>query len=174
MYIKNVQHSLNNGFAFRSTPPFHCHFIIHPVLFILCSSMWKELFSSFHPSCIYDYLPIEPLLYCVWEHVQSVWVIYSENASSSPFYVIYFMPAWLGCDMLCWHFILSSGTCVMCRHFFSSLRMVYFTTFVHNSPRLPLYKYQGETGSIQFVTMIVMSLYECGNTRESLQDRHLR
>ena len=57
---------------------------------------------------------------------------------------------------------------------FSSLRMVYFTTFVHNSPRLPLYKYQGETGSIQFVTMIVMSLYECGNTRESLQDRHLR
>ncbi len=49
--------------------------------------------------------------------------------------------------------------------FFSSLRMVYFTTFVHNSPRLPLYKYQGETGSIQFVTMIVMSLYECGNTR---------
>jgi len=58
--------------------------------------------------------------------------------------------------------------------FFSSLRMVYFTTFVHNSPRLPLYKYQGETGSIQFVTMIVMSLYECGNTRESLQDRHLR
>ncbi len=58
--------------------------------------------------------------------------------------------------------------------FFSSLRMVYFTTFVHNSPRLPLYKYQGETGLIQFVTMIVMSLYECGNTRESLQDRHLR
>jgi len=58
--------------------------------------------------------------------------------------------------------------------YFSSLRMVYFTTFVHNSPRLPLYKYQGETGSIQFVTMIVMSLYECGNTRESLQDRHLR
>jgi hypothetical protein len=60
------------------------------------------------------------------------------------------------------------------KSFFSSLRMVYFTTFVHNSPRLPLYKYQGETGSIQFVTMIVMSLYECGNTRESLQDRHLR
>jgi hypothetical protein len=57
---------------------------------------------------------------------------------------------------------------------FSSLRMVYFTTFVHNSPRLPLYKYQGETGSKQFVTMIVMPLYECGNTRENLQDRHLR
>ncbi len=37
---------------------------------------------------------------------------------------------------------------------FSSLRMVYFTTFVHNSPRLPLYKYQGETGSIQFVTIV--------------------
>jgi hypothetical protein len=24
------------GFALRSTPPFHHHFIIHPVLFILC------------------------------------------------------------------------------------------------------------------------------------------
>jgi hypothetical protein len=32
--LKNVQHSLN-GFAFRSTPPFHHHSIIHPVLFIL-------------------------------------------------------------------------------------------------------------------------------------------
>ncbi len=30
--------------------------------------------------------------------------------------IIYFMPAWLGCDKLCWHFILSSGTCVMCKH----------------------------------------------------------
>ena len=36
--LKNVQHSLN-GFAFRSTPPFHRHSIIHPVLFILCSSI---------------------------------------------------------------------------------------------------------------------------------------
>jgi hypothetical protein len=51
--------------------------------------------------------------------------------------------------------------------------VVYLTSFVHNSPRLPLYKYQGETDSNQFVTMIVMSLYECGNTRENLQDRHL-
>jgi hypothetical protein len=32
--LKNVQHSLY-GFAFRSTPPFHHHFAIHPVLFIL-------------------------------------------------------------------------------------------------------------------------------------------
>ncbi len=40
-----------------------------------------------------------------------------ENASGNLFYVIYFMLAWLGCDMLCWHFILilSSGTCVMCK-----------------------------------------------------------
>ncbi len=38
--LKNVQHSLNS-FAFRSTPPFHHHFAIHPVLFILCSSIWK-------------------------------------------------------------------------------------------------------------------------------------
>jgi hypothetical protein len=36
MQIKNVQHTLSVGFAHRSAPPFHHHFIIHPVLFILC------------------------------------------------------------------------------------------------------------------------------------------
>jgi hypothetical protein len=79
------------------------------------SSMWKELFSSFHPSCINIYLFIESLPCCVWENVQSVWVIYPQVECSSPFYVIYFMLAWLECDMLCWHFMLSTGTCVMCK-----------------------------------------------------------
>ncbi len=37
-----------------------------------------------------------------------------EYASDNLFYVIYFMLAWLGCDMLL-TFILSSGTCVMCK-----------------------------------------------------------
>ncbi len=59
------------------------NFIIHPVLFILCSSMWKELYSSFHPSCIYNYLSIESLVCYVWEHVQYLWVIYSKNARQS-------------------------------------------------------------------------------------------
>ncbi len=33
---------------------FHHHFIIHPVLFILRSSIWKATWS-FHPSCIYNH-----------------------------------------------------------------------------------------------------------------------
>ncbi len=37
--------------------------------------------------------------------------------------------------------------------------MVYFTTFIHNSPRLPLYKYQGETGGI---------VYECSEPPSDL------
>jgi hypothetical protein len=48
MWVKNVQHFLNN-FAIRSTPPFHRHFIIHPVLFILWSSIWKIHFNHLIP-----------------------------------------------------------------------------------------------------------------------------
>ena len=36
---------------------------------------------------------------------------------------------------------------------FSSFR-VYFTTFVHNSPHLPLYKYQGEVGLYVYIIFI--------------------
>ncbi len=78
--------------------------------------MWKELFSSFQPSCIFNYSSIESLLCCVWDHVQYVWVIYSEMRVAVRSMIIYLMPAWLGCEKLCWHFILSSGTCVMCKH----------------------------------------------------------
>jgi hypothetical protein len=37
------------GFAFRSTPLFHHHFIIHPVLFIPCFISVKTIASSFIP-----------------------------------------------------------------------------------------------------------------------------
>jgi hypothetical protein len=30
--------------------------------------------------------------------------------------IILFYAAWLGCDKLCWHSILSLSTCVMCKH----------------------------------------------------------
>ena len=41
------------GFALRSTPLFHRHFIIHPVLFILCLINVKRVVSFDHSSCIY-------------------------------------------------------------------------------------------------------------------------
>ncbi len=54
MWIKNVQHSLRIlGFALRYSPSLHLHFIIHPVLFILCLSDVKRVISSHHSSCIY-------------------------------------------------------------------------------------------------------------------------
>jgi hypothetical protein len=54
MRVKNVQHSLRIlGFAPCSTPSLHLHFIIHPVLFILCYSDVKRVISSHLFSCIY-------------------------------------------------------------------------------------------------------------------------
>ncbi len=41
---------------------------------------------------------------------------------------------------------------------FSSLR-VYFTTFVHSSPHLPLYKYQGEVSLIRCLLYYLISKY---------------
>jgi hypothetical protein len=50
---KNIQHSLRIlGFALRSNPSHHLHFIIHPVLFIYAYDV-KRVISSDHSSCIY-------------------------------------------------------------------------------------------------------------------------
>jgi hypothetical protein len=41
------------GLALRSTPSLHHHFIIHPVLLILCLTDVKRVISSDHSSCSY-------------------------------------------------------------------------------------------------------------------------
>ncbi len=64
MRIKNVQHSLKIlGFASRSTPSLHLHFIIHPVLVILCFSDVKRVISFIIPVAFIAYLSIEALTY---------------------------------------------------------------------------------------------------------------
>ncbi len=61
MWIKNVQHSFRIlGFALRSTPSLHLHFIIHLVLFILCL---LELFHLIIPVAFIIYLFIKSLTY---------------------------------------------------------------------------------------------------------------
>ncbi len=51
MRIKNVRHSLRIlGFASRSTPSLHLHFISHPMLIIPCLSDVKRVFHPHHSS----------------------------------------------------------------------------------------------------------------------------
>ncbi len=58
------------GFALRSTPSLHHHFIIYPVLFILCLFEVKRATSSNHSSCIYHPFTYRNInLFCV-SHVQ--------------------------------------------------------------------------------------------------------
>ena len=58
------------GFALRSTPSFHHHLIIHPVLFILCLIDVKRAISSNHSSCIYHPFTYRIInLFCV-SHIQ--------------------------------------------------------------------------------------------------------
>jgi hypothetical protein len=51
------------GFALRSTPSLHHHFIIHPVLLILWLINEKELFHLIIPVAFIPYLLIESLTY---------------------------------------------------------------------------------------------------------------
>ncbi len=69
-----------SGFALRSTPLFHHHFIIHPVLFILCFITVKRVASLFHPSCIYNHSSIKSLTHYVWSMYSVSWVIYSSSS----------------------------------------------------------------------------------------------
>ena len=60
---------------------------------------------------------------------------------------------------------------------FSSFR-VYFTTFVHNSPHLPLYKYQGEVGLYAYIIFINCTNVEtqeksCRTSIYSTESRHI-
>ncbi len=68
------------GFAFRSTPLFHHHFIIHPVLFILCFISVKNVISLIIPVTS---IAIHPLNHCpiyVWAMHSVLWVIYSSSS----------------------------------------------------------------------------------------------
>ena len=65
---------------------------------------------------------------------------------------------------------------MVCR-FFSSFR-VYFTTFVHNSPHLPLYKYQGEVGLYVYIifingTNVETQEKDCRTSIYSTESRHI-
>jgi hypothetical protein len=51
------------GLALRSTPSLHHHFIIHPVLLILCLIDVKRVISFDLSSCIITHLFIESLIY---------------------------------------------------------------------------------------------------------------
>jgi hypothetical protein len=53
------------GFALGSTPSLHHHFIIHPVLFVLCLIDVKRVISSNHSSVFITHLLIKSLMYYV-------------------------------------------------------------------------------------------------------------
>ena len=74
MQIKNVQHSLRIlGFALRSTPSHHLHFIIHPVLFIYAYDV-KRVISSDHSSCIYHPFIHWIINLFMWSMYSAMWV----------------------------------------------------------------------------------------------------
>ena len=67
------------GFALRFTPPVHHHFIIHPVLFILCLINVKRVISLIIPvAFIAGHLLNHWLIY-VWAMHSVLWVIYSSS-----------------------------------------------------------------------------------------------
>ncbi len=70
MWIKNVQHTLRTlGFASRSTPFRHPHFIIHPAFIILCFSDVKRVCLSHNSSCIFR-------LFIHWDVNIFMWAVY--------------------------------------------------------------------------------------------------
>ncbi len=102
------------GFALRSTPLFHHHFIIHPVLFILCLISVKRVKSSIIPVvCIASHLSNHLLIY-VWAMHSVLWVIYSSSSRrewrSVLCYLLYACLIRVSCVILT--FILSPVTCV--------------------------------------------------------------
>ncbi len=99
-------------FAFRSTPLFHRHFIIHPVLFILCFFSVRiscHLSSQLHP-LLFHILNHWPIY--VWVMHSVSWVIYSSSSrcewQSVLCYLLYVGLIRVSCVILT--FILSSAT----------------------------------------------------------------
>ncbi len=68
------------GFAFLSTPLFHHHFIIHPVLFILCSISVKRVASLIIPVAFIAVHLLNHWLIYVWAMHSVLWVIYSSSS----------------------------------------------------------------------------------------------
>jgi hypothetical protein len=101
------------GFAFRSTPLFHRHFIIHPVLFILC--FFSVRISCHSSSQLYLSLlnPLNHWPIYVWAMSSVSWVIYFSSSRSGwrslLCYLLYFGLIRVSCVILT--FILSSVTC---------------------------------------------------------------
>jgi hypothetical protein len=81
------------GFAFRSTPLFHCHFIMHPVLFILCLISVKRATLLIIPVKLIAIHLLNHLLFmcepCTVCYELFIPVVVGE--SDDPCYVIYFM-----------------------------------------------------------------------------------
>ncbi len=101
-----------SGFALRSTPLFHHHIIIHPVLFIPCSISVKRVSSSFIPvAFMIIYLSIHWPIY-VWAMYSVSQVIYSCSSRwewrSVLCYLFYARLIRVSCVVLT--FILSSVT----------------------------------------------------------------
>ncbi len=86
------------GFALRCTPLFHHHFIIHPVLFILCFISMKSVTSLIIPVAFMIVRPLNHWLFYVWPMLvrYELFIPVVVDESDDPFYIIYFMLAWLG------------------------------------------------------------------------------
>jgi hypothetical protein len=80
MQIKNVQHSFNIGVCTSFHPSTHHHFIIHPVLFILCLISVDWVISLIILVAFITFSSIESLTYYVWAMYSVVWVIYSSSS----------------------------------------------------------------------------------------------
>jgi hypothetical protein len=110
MRVKNVQHSLRIlGFAPRSNSSLHLHFVIHPVLFILCFSDVKRVISPHHSSCIYCPFIHRIVNLFMWAMYSAIWVIYSSSSRWQLVillgYLFYVRPFRVSCVIFAIHFI---------------------------------------------------------------------
>ncbi len=71
---------LNSGICISFHPSLHHHFIIHPVLFILCLINVKRATLFDHSSVFITHLIIESLTYYVWAMYSVIWAIYSSSS----------------------------------------------------------------------------------------------
>jgi hypothetical protein len=98
-----------SGFAFRSTPPSHHHFIIHPV-FLFYAHQCEKSCVIIHPSCIFNHSSTVSSIHLCVRHVQCV--IYSSRCEwrSVLCYLFYARLIRVSCVVLTP--ILLSVTCV--------------------------------------------------------------
>ncbi len=120
-------------------PSLHNHFIIHPVLFILCLINVKRVTSLIIPVAFITRSSIESLTYYVWAMYSALWVIYSSSSRwewwSILGYLFYVRSIRVSCVIFVIHlflkyflgdFLLFSYNiqhCIICRHSDSTVPM---------------------------------------------------